>query len=180
MIFLVSTTILSSTIFFVSGLSTPFSAKKQLSKETIVGEASMRLHQLADAISNVRDTVCTDSVFVQQLKSDASQALLFEIIHSLDSLRENRFTEILPLAGLEKYSFLKGRGIAYYDITKRLTAWNLTKSRNGKFRLTLFLCSFSRKTQQIYFRGIRANVFMDRCYPQDDLERRSTARLCNG
>ena len=150
---LLSVLIIISLILFISKGIYSGSTPKEVSKKIIIQQASERIHQIVDAISNLRDTVCTDSVFAEQLKIDASQSALFETIHILDSLKGNKFSVILPLLASEKYSFIQGRGVAYYDDMKRLTAWNSSSSGTANFDSLFSYAGLLEKHSKALFVG---------------------------
>lgn len=133
LIIILSLVLFSSATTIVSEQLSGSSSNKLLSKETIAKQASARLFQLSEAISNLRDTVGTDSIFVEELQSGSSPSTLFETVFRLDSLKENKFFEILPFTESKKFSFLKGRGVAYYDAGRHLTAWYSTRIGTANF-----------------------------------------------
>ena len=76
LIVLSSIFLLSAVILFITDLL--FTEEKLVPKEIIVKQATIRLHQIADAVSNLRDTVGMDSVWIEQLKSETPPTVLFE------------------------------------------------------------------------------------------------------
>lgn len=118
---------------FISERITSSPSKSFISKDSVAKQASSRLHALVAEISGLRDTVARDSIFIEKITKGASPAMLFETIYALDSLRQPRFSDILAPIESDKNLFLKGRGIAYFDATKHLIAWNSARIGTTNF-----------------------------------------------
>lgn len=136
--------ILSSLVLFIAGRISS-SSKEQVSSEIIAKQAVTRLNRIVDAISNLRDTIATDSAIIQKLGSDSPSTELFEIIYRIDSLKESKFSDILPFTESGQYSFLRGRGVAYYDATKHLTSWNSSRVVTTNFDSIFSYSSYLEK-----------------------------------
>ncbi|MDP4237230.1 MAG: hypothetical protein Q8919_12350, partial [Bacteroidota bacterium] len=143
--------VLSFVVLLVSDLIGSSSSKKQLTKEAIVKESESRVLQLAAAVSILRDTIGTDSIFVKEIKSDIPAPELFETIFHLDSVNGSKFSDIYQFLESGKYPFLKGRGVAYYDRTKHLTAWNSSKIGTANFDSVFSFASLLEKRSKMIF-----------------------------
>jgi len=143
--------IVASIVLFVLGRVSSSSVNTEVPKSEIAKKASDRLQSIVQTLSNLRDSLGTDSLFTIELENEASTALRFETIFHLDSLWDNKFTEILPLTSKNKYEIVKARGIAYYDPEKHLTAWNSTKIGTANFDSTFSYSSLLEKHSKSIF-----------------------------
>ncbi len=133
LIVLSSIVVLASVALFILAQISSSSNKIQVSKNEIAKNVSTKLHSVVLTLSNLRDTLGTDSVFVNQIENSAPPNTLFETIYHLDSLLSNKFSDVLPYRSDDQYSVMRGRGVAYYDPDRHLTAWNSTATGTANF-----------------------------------------------